>query len=126
MTKIITKHIKDLTFREYYALSKLNKGKLGMMKTYLKDFSLESNNTEAYAIYVINDRTIIAWSLVFYNKSRKKYVSHYYTKVAYRKQGYGSQLINAVYSKFGEVVVYPNSVVGKNFFNNHKSLVVSL
>lgn len=113
---VIVTPVKELTSREFKQCDQLNFRHSGEMMYKLRD--LRHDDDEGYALRIVENDVLIAWSLVFKisdggcwctsefcgNNGPASWGSHYYTRTSHRRMGYGRLLREAVKKQFGEEV----------------------
>lgn len=117
-TRLVGKWVGNMTEEEFNRCSSLNmRGKGAMRKAlHSKRGSMED---AAYMIKAM-DGSIIAWAIVFWQYTGDKYPTmYYYTRKAFRRQGYASRLARQIAKDYNSKVYFIPWDDASHGFNNY-------
>lgn len=124
-TKTVSKLVRNLTPKEYGQCKSLNFRYNGCM---MYDLPMAKKKyPEKARVVMIKEAEsgkLIAWCLAFPDGSSENFVTQYYTRVSFRRQGYGARLVRQVSKHVGKPIVMPHDRRSRSFFQKLESQIV--
>jgi GNAT superfamily N-acetyltransferase len=124
-TKTVSKLVRNLTSEEYDKCKSLNFRYNGCMRYDLP--MARKNYPDKARVVMIKEADsgkLIAWCLAFPDSDSDNFLTQYYTRVAYRRQGYGARLVRQVSKHVGKPIVMPHDRRSRSFFRKHESQIL--
>jgi GNAT superfamily N-acetyltransferase len=124
-TKTVSKLVRNLTPDEYKKCKNLNFREGGHMM-YDLPWAKKKHPDRARVVMIKDESNrLLAWCLAYpgADKYEGEFITQYYTRVKFRRQGYGDRLIKHIKKHTKYPVVLPHDRASRNFFNKHKSEV---
>lgn len=123
-TKTTIKMVRNLTPEEYKKCKSLNFRYNGCMM-YDLPMARRKYPEKARVVMITEAESgkLIAWCLAFPNSTDDGFLTQYYTRVAFRRQGYGGRLVKHVSKFAGKPIVMPHDRRSRSFFQKHESSI---
>lgn len=117
-------YIKHIPSKLTNQFSKLTLGRDGTMQSQLR-YNIKQQTGRAF--WVTNEGRVVAWALAFYGPFNDNFVYnhpmvYFYTDPFYRRQGYGSKVLQAVKNYYDWFDTAPHDNISDTFFIKNRKV----